>query len=156
MTEKDSFRRYLESLYFRCYQLLSDHQLAQDAVQDVMLKFHEISATKDIENPNAYLYRMGTNHCLNLMKSNKRWLPLSQEHLESLNDHAYTDIEGKLKIDRLIKRFGQEAVQMLVYRHVDQMTYEEIGEVCGMSDRGVKKKLERLEEQFRKYLTRTA
>ncbi len=55
-------------------------------------------------------------------------------------------------VESVLQSLDQEEATLLVYRHVDQMTYDEIGALVAMTDRGVKKKLDRLERHVRQTL----
>lgn len=146
--QTEAIQQYLEAIYNRCYRIVRDPDLAWDALQDVFEKYYQTCQDKDIDTPLAYLYRMSTNHCLNLLRRERKTLPFLEEWEQEGRDER-SSIESKLLLDGLCQQIGQEAIDLLVYRHVDQMTLGEIAAIVGISDRGVKKKLERIEHQVR-------
>ncbi len=149
--EKDQLKRYMEAIYHRCLRMLSDPDLAWDALQEVFASFYEACKRKEIEQPLFYLYRSSTNHCLNVLKRQKRALPLLQEPETRTQDGSH-QLESRLMVESVLQSLDQEEATLLVYRHVDQMTYDEIGALVAMTDRGVKKKLDRLERHVRQTL----
>ena len=146
--ERDELKRHMEVVYNRCCAILKDPDQAWDALQDVFESFYEASKKREIRQPLFYLYRSSTNHCFNMLRRQKKLLPLLTEHLEGdLGGHHTA--ENRLMIDALVQQFGEDTIQLFIYRHVDQMTYDEIADLVGLSDRGVKKKLARLDEKIR-------
>ncbi len=145
---------YMKVIYNRCYRLLRDKDLAWDAMQEVLARYYERASKETIQKPLNYLYRISTTHCLHTLKQKDRSLPLEPEQHEKNAEPTQHRGENKLLLSKLQERFDDDEIQMLLYRHVDQMNYQEIAEIIQMSDRGVKKKLDRLEESVRKYLSR--
>lgn len=76
------YDQYRALLFTLAYQLTGSVEDAEDAVQDVFVKACDIQP-EHLEEPKAYLCKMVTNHCLNLMKSARKkremyvgpWLP---------------------------------------------------------------------------------
>lgn len=54
-------------------------------------------------------------------------------------------------VRELLEEFGEEATLLLVFRYLDQMTLQELGEMYGITDRGVKKRLDKLESRVRQH-----
>lgn len=153
MDAKD-LQKLMEVIFSRCRRLLGQHDLAWDAVQEVFTRFYEVAPQQAIKDPLRFLYRSSTNYCIDLMRTKDRLLPLEHTLVEECWGSTSQQAEDALLIRKLLRRFGQEAVEMMTYRYVDQMTYKEIGHIYNKSDRGIKKKIERLESQMRKYLKR--
>lgn len=155
VAQQDNLQAYMEAVYNRCFRILRDGDLAWDALQDVFEVYYQACQEKEIHQPMAYLYRMSTNRCLNMLRQSKRTLPLFDDWQgESMDGSRLA--EDRLMVDALTQTFGQDVVDLLVYRYVDQMTYGEIAMVVGLSDRGVKKKLDRLESQVREHFAQAS
>lgn len=149
--EESNLRPYLEVVYLRCMQLLQNQDKARDALQEVFARFLESKKKREISNPIGYLYKTSTNYCLSVLKKEKRFLPMTQELLEYLGEKTHNPAEARLNVEKIIKEFGEEQLQLMVYRHIDQMTYQEIAELYGLSDRGIKKRLDQLEKKVKKH-----
>lgn len=76
------YSQYKGLLFTLAYQLTGSAYDAEDAVQDTFLKFHDVNQERLLE-PKAYLCKMVTNRCLDLLKSARKereqyvgqWLP---------------------------------------------------------------------------------
>jgi len=82
--------------------MLGSMKDAEDAVHDTFLKWLTIDTTK-IENTKAYLVRMVTNACLNILNARNRWKSLQlddfQEVLEDKEvekNLTFFDVENQL------------------------------------------------------------
>jgi len=148
--ERDSLKRYLEVIYNRCYRILQNSDMAWDALQEVFALYYEACKKKDIEHPLSYLYRSSTNHCLNVLRQRKKYVPLITEVLEKNIDET-RKAESRILVDSLVDEFGKDAIDLLIYRYLDKMTLKEMAAIYQISDRGMKKRLDRLETQIQKY-----
>ncbi|WP_055109323.1 RNA polymerase sigma-70 factor [Paenibacillus ihumii] len=76
------YEKYRRLLFTLAYQLTGSAADAEDAVQEVFLKVYAMN-TDHIEEPKAYLCKMVTNRCLDLLRSSRKrreqyvgpWLP---------------------------------------------------------------------------------
>jgi RNA polymerase sigma-70 factor (ECF subfamily) len=82
---EELYRTYKPLLLTVAYRLLGSFAEAEDAVQDVFVAIRGIDMA-DVRQPQAYLVKMATNRCLNMLKSARRkrelypgpWLPEPQ------------------------------------------------------------------------------
>jgi len=152
--EAARLKKHMAVLYHRCLRILQDPDLAWDVVQETVTRYYEQLPTKEIQQPFSYLYSISTHHCVDLLRQRGRMLPMEPRMLQEMWGVESHRAEGALIVDKLVRRFGEELIQLVIYRHVDQMTYQEIADLVGKSDRGIKKKLDRIESQIRLYLQR--
>jgi len=152
--DNEQIKTYLRILYHRCLKILQNQDWAWDATQEIMTRYTENARRTEIREPLYYLYRASTNHCIDLLAEAKKTIPVSSSFLESLGSQNTRAAEGRLIVERLIARFGKDEIALLLHRYVDQMTYKEIATLYGKSDRGIKFKIERLEQQVQKFLNR--
>lgn len=152
--DAETLQKMMGLIYSRCRRLLSDPEQAWDATQEVFTRFYEARGRQVVKEPMRFLYRSSTNYCIDLLRVRGRTLPIDDHALEQLVGGPGHRGEGRVIVQKLIARFGREAVEMMTCRYVDQMTYQEIADIYDLSDRGVQKKLERIEEMMRKYLNR--
>lgn len=79
---QELYEKYKGLLYTLAYQLTGSVSDAEDAVHDVFLKVYDVDSQRLVE-PKAYLCKMVTNRCLDLLKSARKrreqyfgeWLP---------------------------------------------------------------------------------
>jgi RNA polymerase sigma-70 factor (ECF subfamily) len=147
--EREQLSLYLEVIFLRCLRILRDDDLAQDALQEVFASFYEQAKEKTIEKPLHYLYRSSTNHCLNLLRRHRRMLLWQGEGSEIAIESS---VESGILVEEMTQALGEEAMRLMIYRYVDQMTYEEIGEIFLCSDRAIKKRLDRLQAKAQEYM----
>jgi len=144
-------KSHIEVIYGRCHRLLRDEDLAWDALQEVMMRYYEVNAKQEIQQPLHYLYRICTNYCLKKMRTLKRSIPIEPREFDTFLGSVAQTAEHKVLLDELFQAFEEEEINLLLYRHVDQMTYKEIASMYGRTDRGIKKKLDKIEQRIRKY-----
>ncbi|MCG3087934.1 RNA polymerase sigma factor SigJ [Sporosarcina sp. MB25] len=79
---EEYYVQYKRLLFTLAYQLTGSAADAEDVVQDVFMKLHDMELNR-IDEPKAYLCKMATNRCLDLLKTARRkreqyvgqWLP---------------------------------------------------------------------------------
>jgi RNA polymerase sigma-70 factor (ECF subfamily) len=63
------FHAYRDKLYAFAYRIAGSREIAEDIVQDVFLKIWMLrEKVEDIDNFNAFLYRMSQNHAINQLR----------------------------------------------------------------------------------------
>ena len=66
--------------------------------------------------------------------------------------HVSHTAEHSLALEKIIDHFGEDAAQLLVYRHLDRMTYHELGKLYERSHQGMKKRLDVLHKKIQHFL----
>lgn len=77
------YKTYQTPLFSLAYRMLGSVMDAEDIVQEAFLKYDQIPDSNPIENERAFLYKMVTNRCLDLLRSSAKkremyvgpWLP---------------------------------------------------------------------------------
>ncbi|MFD1176358.1 RNA polymerase sigma-70 factor [Paenibacillus puldeungensis] len=90
---QELYERYHRLLFTLAYQMTGSVSDAEDTVQDVFLKLADVHPDK-LAEPKAYLCKMATNRCMDLLKSARRkreqyfgqWLP---EPVRTGNDEPF-------------------------------------------------------------------
>jgi RNA polymerase sigma-70 factor (ECF subfamily) len=147
------YRLYGPAVYRRCLKLLRDREAAKDATQEVFVKLVRDIARFDGDTPLPWMYRVATNHCLNLLRAGRR------HGEEELGEWELADpAEGVASYpDRhlagaVLARFdeGTRAVALGVL--VDGMGHEELAGALGISRKTVERRLARFLEGARKFV----
>jgi DNA-directed RNA polymerase specialized sigma24 family protein len=76
---QELYERYKGLLFTLAYQLTGSATDAEDVVQDVFLKVHDVDLARLVE-PKAYLCKMVTNRCWDLLKSARKRREPSQSY----------------------------------------------------------------------------
>ena len=136
------YTRYAPVVFRRCRSILGNDDEAWDGVQEVFLKLAErATLVERMESPTAYLWQMATSYSLNRLKRERRSLsPLEVEPA----DHRAPDEDAALRslfLNALFSRVSGRTRELVWYRWVDRLTWEETALAAGLSVSGVRKHL---------------
>ena len=152
------YREFGPVAYRRCLRLLGDRSAAQDATQEVFVKL--LGSIEQLENRETvlpWIYRVATNHCLNLLRDRRR----RGEEAASEDQDALPAREGASRPDAyvdwelartVLARFDGATQAVAVGIFVDGMNHDEVAGALGISRRTVTRKLERFVEGARRFL----
>lgn len=147
------YRKYGPMVMRRCAQMLRNADEAADAAQEVFVKLINSKNSLTAEYPSSLLFRMATNHCLNLLRDKTRRGSIGDcgailEQIACASDES--DIEERVENRGILKKlFGHhpESSRTIAVLHLfDGMTLEETAKEVGMSVSGVRKRLRALRE----------
>ncbi len=146
------YRRFGPAVYRRCLKLLRDREAARDATQEVFVKLvRDISRLDDPAVALPWMYRVTTNHCLNLLRDVRRHgeEELGEWELADPVDGAASYPDRHLA-NAVLAHFdeGTRAVALGVL--VDGMGHEELAGALGVSRKTVERRLARFLARARK------
>jgi len=148
---------YRNSLVNVAFRITDDKAAAEDVVQDVCLSIFKTSEQfRGAASPKTYLYRIVINRSIDYVRRIKRtknifdFLSYEQNSDESRPDF----IEMKDLAKRLLSSIPHEFRVPLMLAEIDQLTYEEIGDVLNVSLNTVRTRIfrgrERMRTEYRK------
>ena len=138
------YRRYGDLVLGRCCTLLGNEAEAQEAMQEVFLRIHRYKDSfRGEARPSTFLYRVATNHCLNLLRSRKRRPEDATDDLSWVADSMLDVVELRDLLDRLLHDQDERTRECVVYHFVDGMTHQQTGDLLGISDAAVRKRIAR-------------
>jgi RNA polymerase sigma-70 factor, ECF subfamily len=147
------YRTYGPAVYRRCLRLLRDRELARDATQEVFMRLlREWTSEEEPRAVLAWIYRVATNHCLNLLRSRRRRGGEPLELSPDLAGGAGPDAE-RLVAQQVLSQFDEQTQAVAVGVFVDGMEQEELARALGVSRRTVTRRLERFLHSARRFLT---
>lgn len=153
----DLFERYGPAVYRRCRRLLGDGEAARDATQEVFVQLvRNMPRLEDRETVLPWVYRVATNHCLNLRRSRQRQGLSTEVDLEVLPSAASASYPDRQLAAAVLSRFDPTTQAIAIGILVDGMEQQEAATALGLSTRTVSRKLERFLVNARKYLARSA
>lgn len=147
----DLYRQYKGLLFTLAYQLTGSASDAEDAVQDVFLKLHDVKQERLVE-PKAYLCKMVTNRCLDLLKSARKkreqyfgqWLP---EPIPTSLDEAFESVARAELLSYamlvLLERLSPSERAVFVLREALSFEYSVISELVDKSETNCRKLISR-------------
>ena len=149
------YRKYGPAIYSRCRRLLKDDALAEDATQEVFVRvMRHIESAPDDAQALAWIYRISTNYCLNVIRDRGRQAEPTDELPEGAGEHPE---EGHLDRDtalRLVNRAPESLRAVAVLYYVDGLEQEQVAKTLGISRRTVINRLQDFTERSRKFLAR--
>jgi RNA polymerase sigma-70 factor (ECF subfamily) len=136
---------------------LKDSEAAKDATQEVFMKLvRDMPKLEDRETVLPWIYRVATNHCLNLRRNaHRRGEDTAEADLEIASSTPSDIYPDRQLAQSILSRFDAATQAVAVGVIVDGMEHEEVAAALGVSRRTVARKLDRFLENARKYVTRS-
>ena len=143
-----------------CTALLGDSTLAEDAAQDVFFKAYQaLSSFRGQSAFSTWLYRIASNHCLDLLRKRRRE---RAESLDALIDtsgeplHQWlatpqdptTTLANTELAQRALAQLSPEYRLILTLREVEGLSYQELAETLRCSLDAVKARLRRARQEL--------
>jgi len=146
------YRTYKPILLSVAYRMLGSYTEAEDAVQDVFINVREVQLDS-INNLQAYLVKMITNHSLNILKSARRkrelytgpWLPepvISTDRNEPF-EHLIQQESFGYALLVLMEKLSPIERAVFVLKESLGYDYREIAELLGKTEAACRKMLSR-------------
>jgi len=148
---QELYERYRRLLFTLAYQLTGTVADAEDAVQDVFVKIYEIELER-LAEPKAYLCKMVTNRCRDLLKSARKrreryfgeWLP---EPVSTAGDDSLEAIvRGELlsyAMLVLLEKLSPAERAAFVLREAMGFDYAAIADIVGRNEAACRKLISR-------------
>ncbi|NIK67354.1 RNA polymerase sigma factor SigJ [Paenibacillus sp. BK720] len=145
MSIEELYKRYKTELFSLAYRMLGSVMDAEDIVQDAFLSYNGLSDAGTIRNERAFLYKIVTNRCLDLLRSSAKkremyvgpWLP------EPLLDKGTPDNDPSHKYLRsesistayllLLQQLSATERAVFLLREIFHYSFEEIADMVGKS-----------------------
>lgn len=149
---EEYYTKYGPMVLRRCRFLLRDEDKALDAMQDVFVKVLLYKEKLKDDYPSNLLYRIATNVCLNIIRSEKRKsVPDDEDFINNIA--SFDDTEEKVivheTIDEIFKDEKQSTREIAVMHYVDGMTLQQVADAVGLSMSGVRKRLRNLKAKVK-------
>lgn len=144
MSTESLYQTYKTMLFSLAYRILGSVMDAEDIVQEAFITFDQLPNRDQIENPKAYLSKIVTNRCIDLVRSSTKtresyvgpWLP---EPLVECQQHDPSQIYlNKESISTayllLLQQLNEVERAVFLLREVFHYSYDEIAEMVGKSN----------------------
>ncbi len=150
-------RRYEPTVYRMCAQYLNSPYDAEEVTQDVFLRvFHGLPRFEGRSSFRTWLFRIARNESATRYRKLKVRQERGQTYADAERqgppsvvepvgiDSGYHGVVGQV-LDQL----GESDREVLILRHVAELSFDELAEVLGVSLSAAKMRLYRAEERFR-------
>ncbi|MDQ6420601.1 sigma-70 family RNA polymerase sigma factor [Paenibacillus sp. LHD-117] len=139
------YNAYRRELFALSYRMLGSVMDAEDIVQETFLAFSQSANADAIKNERAYLYKIATNRCLDLLRSSAKkrelyvgpWLPeplLGNDPVEGDPAEAYVRRESmSTAYLMLLQQLNAVERAIFLLRELYRYSYDEIADIVGKS-----------------------
>jgi RNA polymerase sigma factor (sigma-70 family) len=139
------YKRYKTELFSLAYRMLGSVMDAEDIVQDAFLSYGGLSNVGSIHNERAYLYKIVTNRCLDLLRSSAKkremyvgpWLPEPLIEKGASDDdpsNRYLQSESiSTAYLLLLQQLSATERAVFLLREIFYYSFEEIADIVGKS-----------------------
>jgi len=163
--------RHADRIFNLCYRLLGDRDEADDCAQDIFLKvFRNVKQFRRDSKFSTWIYSIAVNTCRNRRKSAdyrfwRRILRFGADSAEEggvlnpeIEDPAPSPLtlltrrEQEILLQKAMDALPQDQKTVIVLRHVEGLSYEEICQITGYNPGTLKSKLARARQLLHKNL----
>jgi len=157
-----AFRTHYEALARFAFRFIDDRAAAEDVVQEVFAGLWTERHSVRPADVRAWLYAAVRNRALNVLRRDQRSTPLDPDDdsggaLESADpgpERLYDDAELRTRLAEAFATLPERQASAMLLRWRDELSYEEIARILGISVAGVEKHLTRGLAALRGRLTR--
>ena len=145
--------QYADNLYRFILKNCRNTEMAQDIVQDSFEKMWMKMDQVDGEKSRSYLFTTGYHTMLDLLKRDQRNTELDHAAENRLNhNEQYSDVGDVLR--DALERLPEIQRSVIMLRDYEGYSYEEIGEITGLTESQVKVYIYRARISLKKYLVK--
>jgi RNA polymerase sigma-70 factor (ECF subfamily) len=150
------YRQHREEIYRHAMRMLRDEQAALDVVQETFARaMAAISRTEPGLSFRPWVFRIGTNLCLQMLRKRRRNAALIEPDAVAAPaansgnpERARLDKELAKIVDEALARLPDRYRQLLLLREIDALGYDELAEVTQSSPKSIKVTLHRARRRF--------
>ena len=156
------YEHYSTPVHRYVYRLLGNMEVADDITQETFLKaFQNIRTIARDSNISAWLYRIASNACFDILRRRKliTWLPILEEDEkagEFTSEDFTPQVIESVMVRRTLHEMAPALAVCLVLRSVEGFSCEEIAEILKIPKGTVFSRLARAREQFIQTYSRVA
>lgn len=137
-------------LYSLCYKFLGSEALAEDAMQEVLIKLWKTAPSWEAKaQVKTFVYRIAYNHCLDVLRSQKKVVELADEHaVEPTQVEKLYEQEREDYLKKQLEALPENQKLAVTLFYYEDMKQTEIAEVMQMSVKGVESLLSRAKKKL--------
>lgn len=147
-------RKHKSTIYTVCYMFSQDNDEVEDLFQETLINLWKgFAQFRSDSSPATWIWKVSLNTCISFDRKKRRRgesVPLSM----SINLFEDDDNDSR-QIEMLRKRINQLGPfdRAIVLLWLENLSYEEIGEIVGITAKNVSVRLVRIREQLKKMST---
>ena len=137
-------------LYKICFLILKNDNDVKDVLQETFIKYMTKSPVFETEDhKKAWLIKVSQNKCREFLRFHKRHAGVPLEEVEqSISVTAGMDTETVEALS-LVWDLSYKLKSVVILYYIEGYSVKEVGQILGISDSAVKKRLERARKELR-------
>jgi len=151
------YDRFTDKVYAKCISMLKDHELAEDATQEIFIKILlSVSKFAFKSKFSTWIYTITYNYCIDQIRKNKKQATISWEDNKKtdLVDDTIYDAEIKetnvYRLKEILDLLHIDDKSILMMKYQDDLSIKDICNVVNKTESAVKMKILRAKEKFLK------
>jgi RNA polymerase sigma-70 factor (ECF subfamily) len=149
--------RYQKAVYNVALRMSNDPDDAADIAQNVFIKVSEKLGTYDARHKFfSWIYRIAVNESINFVEAARRGEALPEE-LANGNDNPEEIVHAGMlseSIEEGLLQLGGDSRIVIILRHFEELSYEEIGFILDVPVKTVKSRLFTARQSLKKILSK--
>jgi RNA polymerase sigma factor (sigma-70 family) len=148
------YRKYADRVYRKCYTLLKDSGLAEDAMQDIFVKvMMNLASFNEKSQFSTWIYSITYNYCIDYIRKNKKEKKLFVDDIErapDVIDEIPDEFLLSMEVARLkfiLNKLPTDDSAILLMKYQDDMSIKEIAELLHKTESAIKMKIKRAKEK---------
>lgn len=155
MTKEEKFvklvREQKQTVYTVCYMFSKDKDEVNDLFQDVLINLWKgYDSFRNESKVSTWVWRVALNTCISDDRKKKR---AGEQASLTMDIDLYNDSDDKtMQVQQLHKRINRLGLidRAIILLWLEDLSYDEIGAIVGISAKNVSVKLVRIREQLKK------
>ena len=142
-------KEHKDTIYMVCYMFSKDSSEVQDLYQECLINlWKSMSSFEGRSNLRTRIWRVSLNTCISVDRKKRRRdsLPLEMD-IDLYNDTDHETKQIKMLHERINKLGPFDRAIIMLW--LENMSYEEIGAIVGISTKNVSIRLYRIKEQLK-------
>lgn len=142
-------KEHKDTIYMVCYMFSKDSNEVQDLYQECLINlWKSMSSFEGRSNLRTWIWRVSLNTCISVDRKKRRRdsLPLEMD-IDLYNDTDHETKQIKMMHERINKLGPFDRAIIMLW--LENMSYEEIGAIVGISEKNVSVRLVRIREQLK-------
>ncbi|MFK7951543.1 MAG: RNA polymerase sigma factor [Ekhidna sp.] len=142
-----------DGMYRYAMSIVHEQETARDVVQDCLTKIWSIRKDLNkVEKVNAWAFRIVRNRCIEVIRRN-RYADLDEKVVNmrlssTVEDQSITD-DFMNWMDKVVTTLPAKQQEVFHLREVEDMSYQDIAETCGLSESDVKVNIHRARKKVK-------
>ena len=142
-------REHKDTIYMVCYMFSKDNAEVEDLYQEILINlWRSLPQFEGRSSAKTWIWRISLNTCISIDRKKRRRSSLPLELDIDLYNDSDRDTKQIKMLHERINRLGPFD-RAIILLWLENMSYEEIGAIVGISEKKVSVRLYRIKEQLK-------